>query len=752
MFPKTTIGVAQYYLLDGLDAQSVFELLDPIVRKLPPELRGLAGQHLGLILKPAQQGVGVQLVVPEFRDANEELRRLSDHFAGLREHYARRQERNPAVYRQAVCEDVSPLLAGIAGLLLAGHELCGEQAAAQQRGEFLAVSNTGMTQEQAGTLFAQLAMQSTATRWSVADIFGRPRYFFSGHSDCSRNGNWESLVPALQSRFQVLRAFTIDGFTVFLPERLNRPMLGEANAGIVPGIGLLKHVRDLLTEFPELLAAIGLTNTTDQSVLLAVLPGESSSDSVLSAELLALPAARFHRNYFLDPQYQRITVAVPDLQFTQSAHHYLREYLKRHRDSPGYRLELRDTEVRTQEQNLGEIYRRYRDAEYQFHLLSEANSVRPTLMRFSHDQLPELARLMRALPLRTLNSGGISYACYTPAKASPTSPADADPISELSYHYLYFHEGWNDVAEVAPLLRFARDSERPAARTNGRPETMRFWLDPFWARPYHTGDNRCLVFVPEHKALFPTLHGWDAAEMDKYLSDVLNDFVPSDQRDNFARRPLFLFDGPFGPNDDRIAITVLDFDQFRPFQQRLDWINDHLDILESLDSIPERRSVLVSKVAGMANHARWELIAEELASRGQQAQDQVAAVAQRSHDDIIELIRNELSVFDKQLNDAFLRLQNVLEQARRLNAETVELRTYLRAAELARDQLVSEAHRLQHSTQIGQTRFDELERTSTVLLDKLLKSRVETEESLTTAATELAESRRRIRSFLSTLR
>lgn len=780
--------IKRYHRLDSLTADSLFDLLTPFLSELPSEQRAAAAGQIGLVLKPAHKGLSVEIVLPEFKtknDENERLAGLNEQLAVLREQYGERPGRNASICRNREFEHASPLLPGLAGLLLSGHTQCGDQPARAHEGEFLAVSEPDLPMETAATLFAQLSVQSTATRWSVADIGGRSRYFFSGMSDATRNGNSESVAPAVESRFDMLRAFKTDGLTVFLPAQLERPMLGAAEPEVFPGARVLRRLKELLTECPEILDAPRELNGTEtgsdslrhdslsrvpstdmrsrhqaneHSLLLAALPNRAASNGVLRADFLALPASRFQRNFFLEPEYQRIEVEPHTLQFTEAAHDGLRSHLRNQRGCEGYRLELRDTELRNNEMSIEEV-RRLRDHyTYRYHLLEEAREIRPTLLRFSHDQLPELARLLRELPLKYLHDNWIQYACFTPTVASPTSPEDASPINELSYHYLYFESGWNELADLNPLLRYASHCELTGTRTAGRPETMRFWLDPFWARPYHTGENRCLVFVPEEKALFPTLHGWDAAEMEDYLLEVLNDFISPEQRAHFGmrddgrQRPLFVFDGPFGSDDDRISITLLDFDEFKPFRQRLDWVNDHLDILEALDSTPDRRQALTTQIADMASQARWDAIHEELLSRGRPAQQHVQAAAQQSHRELTELVRGELSLFDEQLNEAYRRLQGVLEETRRLNAETDELRSFLKAAESARDEMLSSVRRLQQATESRQTKFEKWENDAAQTLEAICNRRVETETSIRAAATSLNESRKQIRGFLKQLK
>lgn len=761
--------IKRYHRLDSLTADSLFDLLTPFLSELPADQRAAAAGQIGLVLKPAHKGLSVEIILPEFKtknDENERLAILNEQLAALREHYGARMGRNASVCRKREFEHASPLLPGLAGLLLSGHSQCGDQPARARDGEFLAVSEPDLPMETAATLFAQLSVQSTATRWSVADIGGRSRYFFSGMSDAGRNGNAESVAPAVESRFDLLRAFKADGLTVFLPGQLERPMLGAAEPEVFPGARVLRRLKELLSECPEILDGPREVNGTEtgpdslrhDSLLLAALPDKAASNGVLSADFLALPASRFQRNFFLEPEYQRIEVEPQTLQFTEAAHDGLRSHLRNQRGCEGYRLELRDTELRNNEMSIEEV-RRLRDHyTYRCHLLEEAREIRPTLLRFSHDQLPELARLLRELPLKYLHDNWIQYACFTPTVASPTSPEDASPINELSYHYLYFESGWNELADMNPLLRYASHCELTGMRTSGRPETMRFWLDPFWARPYHTGENRCLVFVPEEKALFPTLHGWDAAEMEDYLLDVLNDFISPEQRAHFGmrddgrQRPLFVFDGPFGSDDDRISITLLDFNEFKPFRQRLDWVNDHLDILEALDSTPDRREALTTQIADMASQARWDAIHEELLSRGRPARQRVQAAAQQSHRELTEQVRGELSLFDGQLNEAYQRLQEVLEETRRLNAETEELRSFLSAAESARDEMLSTARRLQQTTESRQTKFEKWENDAAQTLETICNRRVETETSIRAAATSLNESRKQIRGFLKQLR
>lgn len=770
--------IKRYHRLDSLTADSLFDLLTPFLSELPPEQRASVAGQVGIVLRPAHKGLSVEVILPEFKTKNDEIPRLvmfNERFAALREKYGEQMGRNASVCRKREYEHASPLLPGLTGLLLSGHTQCGDQPARVQDGEFLAVSEPDLPMETAATLFAQLSVQSTATRWSVADISGQTRYLFCGISDPTRNGNAESVAPAFESRFDLLRAFRADRLTVFLPKQLERPMLGTAEPEVYPGARVLRRLQELLVECPEVLDAPrdATAATTDaassgkshrhagsrqDSLVLAALPDKAASNGVLRADFFALPVSRFQRRFFLEPEYQRIEVEAQPLQFSDAAHDGLRSHLRKQRGCEGYRLELRDTELRNNEMSIEEL-RRLRDHyTYRCHLLEEARETRPTLLRFSHDQLPELARLLRELPLRYLHDNWIQYACFTPTVASPTSPDDASPISELSYHYLFFENGWNELADMNPLLRYASHCELTGSRTSGRPETMRFWLDPFWARPYHTGENRCLVFVPEEKALFPTLHGWDAAEMESYLLDVLNDFISPEQRSHFGmqevgkQRPLFVFDGPFGSDDDRISITLLDFNEFRPFRQRLDWVNDHLDILEALDSTPGRKEALTTQIADMASQARWDAIHEELLSRGRPAQQRVQSAAQQSHKALTELVRGELSLFDEQLNDAYRRLKGVLDETRKLNAETEELRSFLHAAESARDEMLCTARRLQQTTESRRTKFEKWEQDAEHTLEAICNRRIETEASVRAAATALNESRKQLRGFLAQLK
>ncbi|MFM9960713.1 MAG: hypothetical protein ACKV2Q_05755 [Planctomycetaceae bacterium] len=742
---------AQFFRLKALTAFEVFDLLTPYLQALPADLRVLAGRNIGIVIDTAQTGLSADVICAEYLAETETpLGQFNATLDGLRQRFGELTRRPPAACESHEFERASALLGGLAGLVLAGHELCHDVAARVSEGEYLLVSEPGLSMDAAATLFGHLAVQSTAVRWSVFSEENRWRYLFSGISQLRRGGNAESVLPLIDERYRRLRGCGVDGFTVFLPERLDPPILGRAEETLLPGAGVLLRLKELLAACPELLPSSPAAESGD--ILLAMIP-QSGPSRELQARLLAVPQRCFHRNFFLDPAYQRIKVDVQGLQFSQTAHDAFRSHLSQLRDCDGYQLELHDTEAISEEINLEHV-RQQRDYwNYRYDLLCEARRQRPTLMRFSHDQLPELARLLREMPLATLFRTRPLYGCSIPETRSPTSPVGASPISELAYHYLYFESGWTELADLQPLLRYASDCERAGNRSFGRPETMRFWLDPFWAQFYPDDEaNRCLVFVPEGQALFPTMHGWNAAEMDRYLRDVLNELVSSEQRQNFGKQPIYLFDGPFGSGSERICITLLDLAEFVPFQARLGWVNDHLDILDALDVLPDRRAELTRRIAEMATQARWDAIHEELLSRGQPAQARLHEAAAKAHAKLTTSVRDELSVFDRQLEEAFGRLRGVHERARQLNEETEELRQFLKQAELARDEMRTAATQLDRDTSGATTQFDHWEQAAATLLERLESGRVATEEQVHAAAERLEETRRRIREFLRNLK
>jgi len=221
----------------------------------------------------------------------------------------------------------------------------------------------------------------------------------------------------------------------------------------------------------------------------------------------------------------------------------------------GYRLRLRPAFQRVVDQGAYQAaLQRYEEAAQEIDLIESLDREdRPTLLRFTQEQLPALAEVIRAYPVK--DTRRLLYAFQADSFRHPEG-----------VHFLLV-DPKIPLSDLDPIVYWEGQSEQP----------MRFWIDPYWAREYYQGDEAAQVYVPYGTVIYPALHSWGVDDMDAYLNNILlrwqkaseNGPVPAFQS------AVYVFDGEIGH---QLDVFVLDWQAFQPLTARLEWLNECLDV------------------------------------------------------------------------------------------------------------------------------------------------------------------------------
>jgi hypothetical protein len=177
------------------------------------------------------------------------------------------------------------------------------------------------------------------------------------------------------------------------------------------------------------------------------------------------------------------------------------------------------------------------------------------LMRFTDAQLPCMIDGLRHLPENKLTDKSLLYAaCHSAGRAGPV-------------HYLKYD----------PQDTFMRVAEAHW-RADIDPHPISYWLEPFVAHAQFTRPTRTQVFVPSGQFMAPSLAHF-GGNLDDTLRFVLGNLFDDQQplMTDKKRSACYVFT-PSSAQDFRLEVEVLDGDAFRPLHQRLEWINDYLQV------------------------------------------------------------------------------------------------------------------------------------------------------------------------------
>jgi hypothetical protein len=328
----------------------------------------------------------------------------------------------------------------------------------------------------------------------------------------------------------------------------------------------------------------------------------------------------------------------------------LAELLQEHAPGAGYRLQLRPSRYRA-DLDLEHEKLRLRRAELDQRLahLESIHQQRPVLLRFGPGQVRALAEVIYSYPAESLSE----------SQADIRYAFQANRQAPEGYHYLLVGPGAVR-HQMDPLL--LHDNEPP----------MRFWLDPSWARYYPDEGNVCYVFVPEHTALFPSLHTWHTEEMDRHLREVLSErWLRDSGAQKFPETPYYVFD--WTPDGDSLELSVLAEGDFAPPRTRLHWISEHLTVAGKV-SIEKQVSEAAVAIAwerialdalSMAQKARAALDSESQATRALLAQDMNL---------MVQAVKRDTELVIKQISSVALHIDR-LDLKRKLLLDVKDIKT-----------------------------------------------------------------------------
>jgi hypothetical protein len=423
-----------------------------------------------------------------------------------------------------------------------------------------------------------------------------------------------------------LKCYPADGLRVFVPAALSVPA-------------------DVFEAFCRLL-------THDSTVQLLGLDPQGPDDErfyiVKQADggfdALKLPARAFVDSREVGPSVD-VNVAVAQLDKGPTLEDLFKD-LAAQAPKRGYRLRLAQTRLqRTPADELRQLRTQQAHVEQRIAYLESIRRPRPTLLRFGRRDLPALAHTIYS---------------FAPDALFGTPPLvryafEATTSEEAGFHYLL----------IEPDA--VRQSPDPLGlyETNRRP--MTFWLDPSWGRYYHDeAGNRAYVFVPEHTALFPSLHAWMPKDMDSYLLRVL-------ARPWLARRGgrassdqsyVYVLDR-LSEKGDRLELTVLEQRSFVPLGTALRWLSDNLTIADriSVESLISRAADEVSSDALARDAARTARLS--VAEFEQEATSTIKSFVD-DLDRILTAVHSGTAVVLKRADEA-------IDEMKRLDAEMYQL-------------------------------------------------------------------------------
>jgi len=258
-----------------------------------------------------------------------------------------------------------------------------------------------------------------------------------------------------------------------------------------------------------------------------------------------------------------------DLQGSEAAAGRLRKAVAEVDPDAGYRLTLHDASAELDGSiKLENLEEQIAELEAQAALIRGLGAPRMMLLRFTRRQLPAMADLLTTAPVSAIDGGVIHYGF----QATAEEPGGV--------HYLLFTLG--DVP-------FDRPFEEWLWRRRTEDAPIRYWLDPHWARHYfdHSSSVRSRVFVPHATFLHPTLHSFGPGDMDAYLRSLIAARLTESERSKAFRARLSDPTAEIGlifshsrEEGFEIAIDVVDFGEFRPLRERLDWINKNLMMID----------------------------------------------------------------------------------------------------------------------------------------------------------------------------
>jgi hypothetical protein len=250
------------------------------------------------------------------------------------------------------------------------------------------------------------------------------------------------------------------------------------------------------------------------------------------------------------------------------------------------------------------------------------------LMRFTDAQLPCMIDGLRRLPENKLTDKSLLYAaCHSAGRAGPA-------------HYLKYD----------PQSTFMRVAEAHW-RADIDPHPISYWLEPFVAHAQLTRPTRTQVFVPSGQFMVPSLAHF-GGNVDDTLRFVLGNLFDDQQplMTDKKRSAYYVFTAS-PAQDFRLEVEVLDGDAFQPLHQRVEWINDYLQVRSPVAVDAERLAEVATGLyeGGVAKALQAEL------DKDIKTLDETWAVAQARIEadafDAINMVASEMDAVSARIAD-----------------------------------------------------------------------------------------------------
>ena len=340
------------------------------------------------------------------------------------------------------------------------------------------------------------------------------------------------------------------------------------------------------------------------------------------------PMAAVSVAHMLDPV-QPFDVTSIDFRPDEDAARALSETIRTMRNRIGYRVALqplsRDVAPGV---DIEPILENIADLQLQVDQITALGAPQQRLMRFTDAQLPCMIDGLRRLPPEKLTDGSLRY-------AASHSAGRGEPA-----HYLLYD----------PQFTFMRIAET-YWRSETDPDAMSFWLEPFVAQAQLSRPSKTHVFVPAGHFMVPSLAHF-GGNIDETLRLVLGNLFDAELPllTDVSRSAFYVFK-PSRAEEFRLEMEVVDGDEFAPLHQRLNWINDYLQVRSPVavdaDRLAEVATGLYEGGVAKALHADIDADLKALDTVWADTQADIEKEARS----VINVITDEMDAVSSRIND-----------------------------------------------------------------------------------------------------
>ena len=533
-----------------------------------------------------------------------------------------------------------PLLAALPQLLIAST---GEGEPALIDGNIKMIVGAELSDEAAAEALEELKLFAPPVRVASQQVPEGTRYWYYVVNDRSFRavGSWATGRLAGCS----------DPLDCYFVERNGVRQNAFMPAGRAPARAALENVVHLLLEAR---GPLELPEAQNEPVALLVIEGRASDNSQKVQPFVHYPGhLKFIEHFELSPFVRDLAnfeICIGDAGL--DAQERLQQALTALQPKVGYRLELRSAYRRVADEERYHALRQIQDeATYEMLLIESLGNARPTLLRFTQDQLPALTEVLRAY--RVEDTRRLLYAFQADSFRFPAG-----------VHYLLVEPSLA-LTDLDPLVYWEGASAQP----------MRFWVDPYWARDYYGGNDRPQVFVPYGAVLYPALHSWRTEDMDAHLHDILLKWQEDGDNGRMPapRTPIYVFDAEPGH---LLDVFVLDAQDFKPLTARLEWLNDCLTVMASLgvEKMKELATVDVKKwIERMAAAEQQRRLTEQFESEAASARARFDATQRQAEKTMVDHSRELLDAITQELAKLTASGQRLCQRAAALNERLTAL-------------------------------------------------------------------------------